>query len=321
MPEAKNSGGAGVRARMLVVGDVMTDVIVKPDGPLVHGSDRSARIAAHHGGAGANQAMWLAHHDVPVRFAARVGHADRDAIGARLAAHGVDPVLVPDPEASTGMLVSVVDPDGERSFFTDRGANLNLGASDLPETLLAGVAAFGVSGYALFAPGPRAAVGALMAAARARGVSVCVDPASVEFLEEVGVGAFLSWTRGAAMLFPNAEEAALLSGRETPEAQIAALSDFYDLVVIKLGADGAVAGGRGRAAVRVPAPPARVLDTTGAGDAFFAGFMAARLSGADLAEALDKGAAAGSLATTRFGAQPEVPDDRAPGDRDPEGAG
>ena len=154
----------------VVVGDVMTDVIVKPEGPLARGTDRRARIATLPGGSGANQAAWLGHFGVPVRFAARVGAGDVAASAASLRAFGVEPRLAADNHLPTGTLVTLLDPDGERSFLTDRGANDALGPGDLPESLLDGAALLHVSGYALFGEGPRAAVLALMAAARRRGL-------------------------------------------------------------------------------------------------------------------------------------------------------
>ncbi|MBN9027653.1 MAG: carbohydrate kinase family protein, partial [Rhizobiales bacterium] len=200
------------RPRMLVIGDVMTDVIVRPDGPLVVGSDRRAKIGLYPGGSGCNQAAWLAHFGIPVAFAGRVGRRDLAEQEQALRDAGVVPVLAADDERTTGMLIAILSDNAERSFLTDRGANDGLCADDLPFSMLNQLDLVHVSGYALFTPGPRAAVMALMAVARARGITVTVDPASVGFLEEVGPSNFLGWTSDASIIFPNAEEAACLTG-------------------------------------------------------------------------------------------------------------
>ena len=131
---------------ILVVGDVITDIIVMPEGPMVRGSDRRATIRSRPGGSGANQAVWLAAMGARVKFVGRVAASDLDANLAYFRSRGVEALLVADPEAPSGVLISIVDPDGERSFLTDRGANLNLTADDLPLSLLEDVALLMVSG-------------------------------------------------------------------------------------------------------------------------------------------------------------------------------
>lgn len=289
---------------VLVVGDVMTDIIVRPEGPVVIGSDRRARIESHAGGSGANQAVWLAAKGVDVRFVARVGARDAEALAARFAAQGVTALLRADPAAPSGTLVTLVDPDGERSFLTDRGANLYLCPDDLPETLLDGVRLLLVSGYSLFAPGPRMAVMGLLAAARQCGVKTAIDAASVGFLQEVGPAAFLDWTTGIDTIFANADEARVLTGKLRRPDQVAALCAHYGRAVIKLGAEGALAGGKTGLLASATAPKVDVVDSTGAGDAFAAGFIAADLAGAAIEGALQAGVRAGAAAVTEVGGQP-----------------
>ena len=290
--------------RILVVGDVMTDVIVLPEGPLVKGSDRRARIRQRPGGSGANQAVWLGAMGADVTFAGRVGIADIERWDAYFTARGVTPALAADAEQPSGVLVTIVDAAGERSFLTDRGANLNLSSGDLPDALLDDAAMLVVSGYSLFAPGPRAAVTDLMARAKARGVAFAVDPASVGFLNEVGAAAFLDWTRGAALLLANADEALALTGLAEAQAQVRAIGAHFGTVVIKRGAEGAVLGDAGGIRLELPARQVETVDSTGAGDAFAAGFLAALCAGADEAAALAAGIAAGARAVTSIGGQP-----------------
>jgi sugar/nucleoside kinase (ribokinase family) len=287
--------------RALVVGDVMVDLVVRLEGPVAVGSDRRARIAERPGGSAANQAVWLAHFGVKVDFVARVGAADRRRETARFRRAGVDAHLAGDSARQMGRLIALVDPSGERSFLTDRGTNDALEAGDVDDPLIAGADLIHLSGYSFFASSPRAAARDVMR--RAQSKPVGVDPASAEFLREVGAANFLAWTRGAAMLFPNGEEAAVLAGTEDLELQGARLSAHYPLVVIKRGAAGCEAW-QGEKRWRVAAPPAKALDSTGAGDAFVAGFLAARLQGLAIEDCLARAVAAGAAATEILGGHP-----------------
>ena len=289
-------------SRALVIGDVMADVIVRPEGPLARGSDRRASITVQPGGSAANQAAWLASFGVKVDFVARVGAVELESETARFNAIGVTPYLVGDRTHETGRLIALIDPDGERSFLTDRGANEALEARDIPDALIVGAALIHLSGYSFFAPSPRGAVFDVMRRAGTKPISV--DPASTEFLREVGADNFLAWTRGAAILFPNEEEAAILADSTDPETQCARLAAHYPLVVIKRGAAGAEAAA-GVERWRVNAPKIEAIDTTGAGDAFVAAFLAARLSGAEILPALEGAAAAGAAASAIIGGRPK----------------
>jgi sugar/nucleoside kinase (ribokinase family) len=292
MPTLEANAPSSARRRILLIGDVMTDVIVRPEGPLARGSDRRASIAFEPGGSAANQAAWLASFGVAVDLVARVGAADVEVEAARLAETGVTPHLVGDPERPTGRLIALIDPSGERSFFTDRGANEALAAADIPDALIAGASMIHLSGYSFFAPSPREAVLDVMR--RAGGTPVSVDPASAEFLREVGPRQFLEWTRGTAILFPNDDEAAVLATSSDHETQCARLAAAYPLVVLKRGANG-VEAAAGAARWRIAAPKVEAVDTTGAGDAFVAAFLAARLK---------RAVTAGAEAATRVGGRP-----------------
>jgi sugar/nucleoside kinase (ribokinase family) len=293
---------------VLVIGDVMTDVIVRPDGPIALGSDRRAVIRALQGGAGANQACWLAAEGVGVRFAARVGANDHARQKLALAAYGVDARLGADEVVPSGTLITLLARDGERSFLTDRAANLNLGRSDLPDSLLDDVDLVHISGYALFEAAPRAAVLDFLAEVRRRGVPFSVDPASYSFLQEVGARSFLDWTRGALFIFPNEDESVTLTGENNPHKQLDVLLQNYEIVVIKRGAEGAVAG-EARTGARTSSAAKRVaaIDTSGAGDAFLGGFICAQLRGEGLSAALARGVELGSQAVTHLGARPPFP--------------
>ena len=291
--------------RVIVIGDVMTDVLVIPEGPMVRGSDRRAQIRTRPGGSGANQAVWFGSMGTRVSFVARVGAKDKPHLEAYFKGFHVDPVLIADAEKVSGMLVTIIDPDGERSFLTDRGANLDLSHSDMPVWLLDDTRLVVVSGYSLFAENPRGAVQWMAGEARKRDIPVAVDAASVGFINEVGTQNFLDWTAGFSTLFANADEATALSGTAVLEEQFGRLTPNYGRVVIKLGAAGAVIGNAEGLRLSLPAPKVEVVDTTGAGDAFAAGFLSAELRGEVLEAALAAGIKAGSAAVTQIGGQPD----------------
>jgi ribokinase len=283
--------------RVVVVGDVMTDIVASLSGPVAPGSDTPARIAQRGGGAGANVAAWLARAGAAVTLVGRVGDdaAGRDVAEA-LREEGVDARLATDPARPTGTCVVLVEPGGERSMLPDAGANAGLESVPLPDD----ATHLHLAGYALLHPGSRPAARAMLAAASARGLTVSVDPSSAAPLARAGAAAFLEWIQGAQLLLPNRDEAAVLTGMPDPKTAARALAAHAREVVIKLGAQGAL-WTDGSAQLRAPAVDVQVADTTGAGDAFAAGLLAARLAGAGPADALGAGCALAAEAVARAG--------------------
>lgn len=287
----------------VVVGDVATDVVVVLSGEPAPGSDRPAAIRTRGGGAGANVAVHLARLGTAVQMVGCVGD---DPAGAGLVAElvdaGVRPALRTVPGTATGTIVSLVEPGGQRSMLADRGANLEL----VPEDLAAVPAPrhLYLSGYTLLHPRPRAAgLAALDRAVRA-GATISLDPASTGPLAAYGVDRWLADTAAATVVLPNAAEARLLSGCADPADAARALARRHPVVVVKLGADG-VLWASGTDLVHRPAHPTAVVDTTGAGDAFAAGFLAAWLAApdADPVPALEAGLARAADVVRRPGAR------------------
>ncbi|MEU4495198.1 PfkB family carbohydrate kinase [Streptomyces sp. NPDC023998] len=302
----RRSRGAASRGALLVIGDVVTDVVARHRAPLARGTDTAARIRILPGGAGANAACWAARRGCPdVRLLARVGADEAAWHDARLRAAGVRPLLVPDAEAPTATVIAFVDASAERTFLTDSGAVLRLTPADWSPALLDGVAHLHVSGYLLFADTSRQLALLAMESARARGIPVSVDPASAGFIKELGTGRMLATLAGADVLFPNADEARLLTGLPDPAEAAAELSRHVPLTVVTLGGDGALVAESGTVTARVPPVPADAVDSTGAGDAFTGAFLAARLAGADAATAAAEGCLAGAQAVTLIGGRPD----------------
>jgi sugar/nucleoside kinase (ribokinase family) len=298
--------------QVVICGDVINDVLVKPSGPAAARTDTPSVIRSCPGGSAANQAAWLAYLGTPVAFAGRVGARDAEYHQRELARAGVRTHLAVDPDADTGSIVIMVAGDGERTMFTDRGANLRLQRSDLPARLLDDAAVLHLTGYTFCEPPLLEVALWLIGEARSRGLAVTIDPGSAAFLARMSPGAFLRWTTGAAVCFPNRDEAEVLTGHKDPAAMAATLTRYYGTVVITLGGQGCVLAVPGEAPVRIPAYPAHVRDTTGAGDAFCAAFLSRWLADIgqprsrrpDLARAADFAARTAAKVVTRLGARP-----------------
>lgn len=291
--------------RIIVLGDVMTDFVASiPHAPSA-GSDTAARIRSHGGGSAANTAAWLADLRAPVTLVARVGaDALGDAATAELHGAGVDMRVARDPAEATGICLVLVTPDGERTMVPDPGANAHLSAADVPADLLAPGSHLHVSGYALFRENSRAAARHAMTLARTAGATLSVDASSRVPLEDVGAARFLAWARPADVLFANADEAHVLTGARQPEAAARTLADAFGLAVVKAGADGAVVAAADGDTWRVAAHAVEARDTTGAGDAFAAGFLAAWWAGGTVPNALASATHTAARAVARSGGRP-----------------
>ena len=256
------------RGVLAVVGDLVEDVVVWPDGPVERGTDTPARVFRSRGGSAANVAVAAAPY-VSTRFLGCVG---ADPLGDRLigdlTAAGVD--VRAQRRGRTGTVVVLVDVDGERTFLPDRGACQDLDPVqdvDLEEVALLHVPAYGLHGGST-----AASVRELLLTAR--GLAVSLDASSAAVLRAMGVGDFLGLLARVRpmVLFANADEA-----RELELGRLRGMT-----VVLKDGArpttvllpDGGV--------LTVPVEPVDgVRDSTGAGDAFAAGWLSATMEGLD----------------------------------------
>jgi sugar/nucleoside kinase (ribokinase family) len=283
---------------VVCVGDLMVDIVAQLPGPIAFGSDTPAPVGVHGGGAGANVAAWLVAAGATATFVGRIGD---DSLGLRavedLTAAGVAPIVTIDPHRATGTCIVLVNPAGERSMVPCAGAND--AASDV-ELLPAVADWFYLSGYALLNAGSRPFALDALATARERGWSIAVDAASSAPLRDAGAETFLTWVGTDVLLFANGDEAEVLTGLAEPAAAAQALALRCGAAVVKRGAQGAV-WSDGSEVRSVPAQTTGVIDSTGAGDAFAAGFLAAA---GDVDEALHLAVTLAARAVGRVGARP-----------------
>jgi sugar/nucleoside kinase (ribokinase family) len=293
---------------VLCIGDVMLDVIarinVAPQ-KINYGSDTSSRISTNGGGAAGNVAAWLTRTSANSSI---VSHVGDDPAGAALIAEfdalGVAHKNLTIPGQSSGVVVVLVDSSGERTMFPDKGANSNLVLADLPQ--LDGFQAVYISGYALLNPLSRPGVLAMIEKIRADSIPIYFDPASVGAMKDVSDKDIHQWFSQMNTLFLNEEESIYLTGLVDIERAMDYLLEFSEIVVIKRGSLGAIAKARGFDSISVPAVVANVVDTTGAGDSFAAGFIAAFTAKRDLTAALTAGTELAAQCVAIVGGRPRV---------------
>lgn len=298
---------SGARGGVLVVGDVINDVLVRPLAAVTIDSDTRSQIVRRPGGSAANLACWLGRQGNDVVFVGRVGSSDHAFHTEFLARFGVDARLAIDTEAETGTIVIIIDELGRRTMLTDRAANLNLVPADVPSSLLEGASLLHITGYSLFEPAVRETMLEILACARLSDTPISVDPSSVSLLHDVGVENFLAWTAGAELAFPNRDESAALTGTSDPMLAAVRLTEHYRIAVVTLDGDGAVVACRGSEPVLVPAERVNALDSTGAGDSFCAGFLDHWTRTGDHVGAARAGGTLARVAISRMGARPPVP--------------
>ena len=290
---------------VLVVGDVLTDTVVRLHSPLAVGTDAPATITDTPGGQGANVARWLIRAGVEsVRLLASISAADPIDHAAELHAAGVEAQFV-FVDAPVSRIVVVVDANGnDRSFLTQRGAAAQLDAAAADAVNLAQVEWCHVSGYLLASNAGRQCYARLVDRCRALGIPISVDPASVAEILALGVPTFRALLNGADVLVPNEAEARTLSGETEPGATALSLQSQASVVAVTCGPAGVVASSRATGPIRVPAVSALVVDPTGAGDAFAAGLIAGLVKAAPLVDAIQAGVRLAGSAVSMLGAAP-----------------
>ncbi len=224
---------------------------------------------------------------------------DMHALGVRFET----PALVGGPP--TGRCLILVTPDGQRTMNTCPGASHELSIEALDPALIASARILFLEGYLWGPEKPRKAMLGAVEIAHAAGrevaftlsESVCIAGRKEGFAAMIDSG-------GVDLLFANEDEALQLTGRADPDSALIELAAKVDTLVVTRGADGATAISHGERISIPAAPVAQVVDTTGAGDLFAAGFLTARAKGMGLERCLWTGALAAGEVISHYGARP-----------------
>ena len=289
---------SSARRLLVSIGDLVEDVVIHVRAPEIQlGTDNRCHVARLPGGSAANVAA-LAASRGPAAFVGRVGDDGLgDVLCRSMLESGVE--LRVERGGRTGSIVILVDASGERTMFPDRGAAVELSA--VPDEWVADAGIVHAPAYFLESPGIESVVVGALERARRAGARTSIDASSAGLIAHLGPTEVLHRLEllSPDYLFANSDEAALL-GLEQP-------SPIAETTIIKNGKDPVVVlGADGRRSEYAVAPVPQVLDTTGAGDAFAAGFLTAVLDGAGEAEAVSAGARLAAVILSSPGSRPQV---------------
>lgn len=256
---------------LCVIGDLVEDIVVWLPESLNYGADTPSRIVRTRGGSASNVAVFAAtmtrqksRTNTGARLIAQVGD---DRLGDQLigALHdaGVDPCVV--RAGRTGSIVVIVSPDGERTMLTDRAASTKLQRA--PENWFENISLLHVPAYSLFTEPLATATRACINTAHDKNIPVTVDASSASLIQSFGVAEFRSLLIEIrpTILFCNTDEAEVMNLTTQPLD--------LDIVVIKAGAAPTTLIENKVVKTVEVEPVGEIIDTTGAGDAFAAGFL------------------------------------------------
>jgi sugar/nucleoside kinase (ribokinase family) len=296
---------------IIVLGDINVDIMGRVTAWPQPGEDcLSQKLETRCGGVGANCAFGLARWGATPRLVGCVGQdVFGDYVLQMLRESGTDVRHVQRASAATtGIFYINVTPDGERTFFGGRGANALLRLPPRSAALTSGPAAAHIAGHSFLDPGPEQAATRLIKAIHARGGWVSLD-VGMEPSKAIPQK-ILQIARSVDILLISLDEAAALTGTRDPFEAFAALrkAGARD-VVLKVGRRGCLVS-QNAEPMLIPSFSVRTVDSTGAGDAFVAAFLQARLRGWPTIEGAIAANAAGALATTVVGAGQNLPGQR-----------
>lgn len=273
---------------LAVVGDIVEDIVVWTSGPITLGTDNQSTIFRTRGGSAANVAGFAASTH-PTRFIGCIGD---DYVGQflvdELTSAGVDVCV--QRAGTTGTIAVLIGEDGERTMFPNRAASTMLESVDV--SWLDGVRMLHIPAYSFDGEPIRSTTLELIAQATARNIDISLDASSTHIIAKHGVENFkeLLAEIEPRFLIANFDEAQLL-GFHQPDTAQALLSRMPTTVcVLKAGSEPTqVLRHRHDPLIVAVAPVSQIIDTTGAGDAFAAGFLTSFLSTADLVQACESG--------------------------------
>lgn len=294
---------------LIVAGELNPDLILHGEVTPEFGQVEKwvAGLALTIGSSSAIFACGAARLGLRVAFIGKVGQDEFGRFMLRnLETYGIDvSAVIQDPHLHTGLSVILARPDGDRAILTYPGAIPALRLADIPAEFLARGRHLHLASYFL-QEALRPDVPALFALAHRAGLTVSLDTNYDP--SERWDGGLAEALAQADIFLPNAAECCAIAGSAELPVAVDRLAQRLPLLVVKLGAAGALAR-RGTEEVTAPSIPVSVVDTVGAGDTFDAGFIYGYLAGWPLARALRLACVCGALSTRAAGgtaAQPTL---------------
>jgi ribokinase len=297
------SGKKDSATNLLVFGDLNVDMIGRVDEwPAPGGECLCPQLELHCGGVGANCALAIAPWGIKVHLLGCVGQDSfGDVLLDTLRKTGVDLRGVQRSSRSlTGILYINVTRDGQRTFFGSRGANQFMRPSNVPAGSSLSSAAAHLVGYSFLNPGPEKIARQILRQFHSQGKRVSLD-VGMEPSKRIPKK-ILRLLPQIDLLFVSSDEAAILTGRSNPRESFLQLERAGTKeIVMKMGKRGCLISDGGILR-EVPSFAVRAVDSTGAGDAFTAAFLQARIRRWSTLEAALVGNSAGAAAASRVGA-------------------
>ena len=257
-------------SKICIIGDINVDVITLLSGPLQKNTDTTSVNAITLGGSTCNVAVWLTHLGVKVDLVGAIGE---DVLGTwvitQLQAFGVsDENIRTIAQNRTGTCVILVDETGARSMMPDFGANLVQGVDQVIEKLIQESDIVAMSAYTFLRPESRKFALDVLECVENSNARMVIDAASSSPIEMTGAEKVRKYLSRADLVLANEDEYAALE-KGAPSNWT---SEFKNLI-LKRGPRGALWLKRGQEVASVKAEDVKVIDTTGAGDAFAAGLL------------------------------------------------
>jgi sugar/nucleoside kinase (ribokinase family) len=287
--------------RLLHLGNVVVDVVLEVPALPEPGGDVLATGSQTAAGGGFNVMAAAARLGLAVAYGGVIGSGPFAALArAACATEGIEVLQPAKPGRDTGFVVSIVDGTGERTFLTSRGAEATLTEADLDPVRAAPGDAVYLSGYGLAHPANAAALPGWLGRLREDHL-VVFDPGPLA--GSLPGGVLDPVLARADWVTCNARESALLTGAADPGDALRVLTGRLPRagVLVRVGPDGCLLGGRGLVAEHVPGFGVEAVDTNGAGDTHTGAFLASMASGVPVIEAVRRANAAAALSVTRRG--------------------
>jgi sugar/nucleoside kinase (ribokinase family) len=285
-----------------IIGDAFIDIIV-PVNKLVMNGAVDGNISVSYGGI-ANIAVWVSRHGVKSRFFGKVGN---DPLGVSykedLKKEKVDAQVLIDQELPTGLCVSLVNNKSSRTMITNRGANDNLSVEEVKENLdriLTSTEILFFSGYSLISDITSKAIEYLLKKAKENEKEIWFNPGALNVISDKYIRIIKKYCDAVVL---NLDEGKAMVKEKEPEKIIKVLGSWINTAVLTLGAEGCIAVDMNKY-YNIPAKKVeRIVDTTGAGDAFAAGCLIGKLKGYNFDRCCELGHEISSRVIQMYGAR------------------